>query len=63
MIKYVNVCHQNNHLKALQNFGFNREIKIGFNTGHLHILNFDKDRVKKMVPFVKALMGEDLKEI
>ena len=54
---------QPNHLKALQTFGFHDEIRIGYNTGHVHILNSDKTKEQKVVNFLKSIMGKELKEI
>ncbi len=54
---------QSSHLNALQTFGFHSEIRIGLNTGHLHILNYDKSREQNLMKFLKSLMGEALKEL
>lgn len=59
--KYSKICMQNSHLKALQGFGFNHEIRIGLNTSHLHVLNYDKSKEQKLINFLKSTMGKDLK--
>jgi hypothetical protein len=63
ILKYSQICGQPNHLKALQTFGFKNEIRMGLNTGHLHILNYDKAKELALRKFLKSQMKEDVKEI
>lgn len=50
-------------MRALESFGFNNQIRLGINTGHLHVLNYDKSKEQKVVSYLKSVMKKDLIEI